>query len=66
MSSNLDHVLYDMQNASDRDKEINAMAFARKYKDAIDAFHKYISESIFPFRAIILRRGDIYVMVFIR
>lgn len=47
MSSNLDHVLYDMQNASDRDKEVNAMAFARKYKDSIDEFHRFISESSF-------------------
>ncbi len=47
MSSNLDHVLYGKLNSSDEDKENDAYAFAKKYKDDIDGFLKYISDSDF-------------------
>lgn len=47
MSSNLDHVLYGKLNSSDEEKENDAYAFAKKYKDDIDGFLKYISDSDF-------------------
>lgn len=47
MSSNLDHVLYGKLNSSDEDKENDAYAFAKRYKDDIDGFLKYISDSDF-------------------
>ena len=47
MSSNLDHVLYSKLNSSDEDKENDAYAFAKKYKDDIDGFLKFISDSDF-------------------
>lgn len=47
MSSNLDHVLYNLQNLTDEEKERHALAFARKYKENIDGFKKYFSESDF-------------------
>ena len=47
MSCNLDHVLYNKQNASDKEKEQNAVAFARQYKENITGFVEYISESPF-------------------
>lgn len=47
MSSNLDHVLYGKLNSSDEDKENDAYAFAKKYKDDIDGFLKFISDSDF-------------------
>lgn len=47
MSSNLDHVLYNELNSSDEEKENNAYAFAKRYKDDIDGFLKFVSESDF-------------------
>ena len=47
MSSNLDHVLYGKLNSSDEEKENDAYAFAKKYKDDIDGFLNYISDSDF-------------------
>lgn len=47
MSSNLDHALYGKLNSSDNDKENDAYNFARRYKDDIDSFLKYISDSDF-------------------
>lgn len=47
MSCNLDHVLYGKLNSSDEEKENDAYAFARKYKDDIDGFLSYISDSDF-------------------
>lgn len=47
MSCNLDHVLYDRRNSSDEEKEANAYAFARKYKDDVNGFIKFICDSEF-------------------
>lgn len=47
MSSNLDHVLYDKLNSSDEEKENDAYAFAKKYKDDIDGFLEFILDSDF-------------------
>jgi len=47
MSCNLDHVLHDVMNCTDEDKENNAYAFAEKYKDDIDGFLSFISDSDF-------------------
>lgn len=47
MSSNLDHVLYGLQNSSDDEKETNAYNFSQKYKDDIDGFLAFISDSTF-------------------
>ncbi len=47
MSCNLDHVLYDKQNSTDSDKEDCAHKFAKKYKDDLDGFISFISNSSF-------------------
>ena len=47
MSANLDHVLYDKLNSTDEDKENDAFAFAKKYKDDLKGFLSFISESEF-------------------
>lgn len=47
MFSNLDHVLYGKLNSSDTDKENDAYQFALKYKDDIDGFLTFISDSDF-------------------
>lgn len=47
MSCNLDHVLYDMQNSSDDEKEDYAYTFAKKYKNDLAGFMNYISNSSF-------------------
>lgn len=47
MSANLDHVLYNKLNSTDEDKENDAYAFARKYKDDLKGFLSFISESEF-------------------
>lgn len=47
MSCNLDHALYGVLNSTDDEKENNAFAFAIKYRDDIDGFISYISESDF-------------------
>ena len=50
MSSNLDHVLYNKLNSSDQDKDYDAHAFARQYKDQPDKFLEFISDSDFSVR----------------
>lgn len=47
MSCNLDHALYGKLNGTDYEKEADAFAFAKKYRDDIPSFMKYISESDF-------------------
>ena len=47
MSGNLDHVLYGKLNSSDTEKENNAYQFALKYKDDVDGFLTFISDSDF-------------------
>ena len=47
MSCNLDHALYGKLNSTDDEKEADAFAFAKKYRDDIPGFMKYISESDF-------------------
>lgn len=47
MSANLDHALYGKLNSSDEEKENDAYAFAKKYKDDIDGFLGFISDSEF-------------------
>ena len=47
MSSNLDHVLYDKLNSTDIEKENNAYNFAVAYKDHLDDFLTFISDSEF-------------------
>ncbi len=40
----LDHVLYGVQNSDYATKRQNAILFAKKYKDDLDGFVKYISD----------------------
>lgn len=47
MSANLDHVLYNKLNSSDDDKERDAYIFAKRYKDNLDEFLTFISDSDF-------------------
>ena len=47
MSSNLDHALYGKLNSTDEEKENDAYEFAKKYKDNIDGFLSFISDSGF-------------------
>lgn len=47
MSCNLDHVLYNKLNCTDQEKEDNAYAFAKKYKDDVPGFVSFISDSDF-------------------
>lgn len=47
MSSNLDHVLYNKTNCTNEEKDENAYAFARKYRDDTEGFIDYICESDF-------------------
>lgn len=47
MSCNLDHALYGKLNSTDNEKEADAFAFAKKYRDDIPGFIKYINESDF-------------------
>lgn len=47
MSCNLDHVLHNKQNSSDEEKENDAFIFAKRYKQDIDGFVKFIAESDF-------------------
>lgn len=46
-SCNLDHVLYNKQNSTDKDKENDAYAFAKKYKGKVKAFEEFICQSPF-------------------
>ena len=47
MSCNLDHVLYDKRNSTEEEKEKDAYAFAKKYKNNVEAFMEYMCESSF-------------------
>ena len=47
MSCNLDHVLYNKRNSSDEEKEENAYAFAKKYKNNVREFIEFMCESLF-------------------
>lgn len=47
MSCNLDHVLYDKQNSTDNEKTDYAYNFAKKYKNDLDGFISFISNSSF-------------------
>lgn len=47
MSCNMDHVLHNIQNSTDEEKEYNAHIFAKKYKNDLIGFLNYISESVF-------------------
>lgn len=47
MSCNLDHVLYDKRNSTNEEKENNAYAFAKKYKNNADEFVEFICDSEF-------------------
>lgn len=47
MSCNLDHALYGKLNSTDDEKESNAFAFAKRYRDDIPGFINYINESEF-------------------
>ena len=47
MSCNLDHVLYDIQNSDDDAKKNNSISFSKKYRDNLDGFIDYISNSSF-------------------
>lgn len=45
--SNLDHVLYNLQNATDKEKEDYALEFSEKYIDNIDDFISFLCNSDF-------------------
>ncbi|MCD7745834.1 MAG: hypothetical protein LUI13_11255 [Lachnospiraceae bacterium] len=47
MSANLDHVLYGKLNSTDAEKERDALTFARAYRDDLDGFLTFISDSEF-------------------
>ena len=47
MSCNLDHVLYDKRNSTDEEKEEDAYAFAKKYKNNVEAFMDFMCKSAF-------------------
>lgn len=47
MSCNLDHVLYGKRNSTDQEKETDAYAFAKKYRNDADAFVKFMCQSPF-------------------
>lgn len=47
MSCNLDHVLYDKRNSTDEEKEQDAYAFAKAYKNNIEAFMNFMCKSSF-------------------
>lgn len=47
MSCNLDHVLYDKPNSTDKEKEEDSHGFARQYHDDLPAFLDFISRSDF-------------------
>ena len=46
MSCNLDHVLHDNLNATDEEKKVNSLTFNDKYYNDIDAFVRFMRESI--------------------
>ena len=57
MSCNLDHVLHGKLNSSDEEKENDAYSFAKKYKDDIDGFLAFISDSDFSRMPAVVMEG---------
>ena len=55
MSCNLDHALYGKLNSTDDEKEADAFAFAKRYRNDIPGFMNYISESDFSVAGSYLR-----------
>ena len=47
MSCNLDHVLHNKLNTSNDEKEKDSLTFARRYKDDMEGFLRFISRSPF-------------------
>lgn len=47
MSCNLDHVLHEKRNSSDEEKEVDAYAFAKRYKGDVKGFIDYMCNSAF-------------------
>lgn len=47
MSCNLDHVLYNLLNCTDDEKEDNAFAFLERYAGKLDEFVEFITQSSF-------------------
>lgn len=47
MACNPDHVLYDKRNSVDEEKEQDAYAFAKRYKNNVDGFLNFMCESSF-------------------
>ena len=47
MSCNLDHVLYDKQNNDDEGKKSDSLIFSRKYKDDLNGFVDFMTNSEF-------------------
>lgn len=47
MSTNLEHVLHDIQNATDEEKEELAYQFLKRYKNDLNGFIDYICNSSF-------------------
>lgn len=47
MSCNLDHVLHNKRNSIEDEKETNAYAFAKKYKNDVDGFVTFMCDSDF-------------------
>lgn len=47
MSCNLDHVLHNKRNSTDDEKERDAYAFAKKYKNDVEGFVNFICDSDF-------------------
>lgn len=47
MSCNLDHVLYDKLNTSDEEKEEDSYRFAQRYRNDVDGFKEFITNSDF-------------------
>ena len=47
MSCNLDHVLYGKRNSTDEEKENDAYAFAKKYRNDRERFAEFICHSDF-------------------
>lgn len=46
-SCNLDHALYGKLNLTDEEKEYHALRFAKKYRDDLPSFVKYVCDSNF-------------------
>ena len=47
MSCNLDHVLYNKLNTSDKEKEENSFFFVKKYNGRLKEFIEYVGNSSF-------------------